>query len=66
MVVVVCGGGGGGGSVSVHVCVFVCACVLCMEQANNQKKGKMKTTSQQGKKMIGVPMKGFEPTPSFL
>ena len=26
----------------------------------------MKTTSQQGKKMIGVPMDGFEPTPSCL
>ena len=43
--------------VGVVYCASVHACVLCMGHANNQKKGKMQTTGQQGKS-------GFEPTPS--
>ena len=51
VVVVVCGGGGGGGgSVSVHVCVIVCAYVLCMEQANNQRKRENEDNKSTGKK----------------
>ena len=33
-------GGGGGGSVSVHVCVFVCACVVYGASKQSKKKGK--------------------------
>ena len=47
--------------VSCTVCLCTC---LCMGKANNQEKGKKKTTSQQGKKLIGVPMDEIEPTPS--
>ena len=60
--------------VCVCVCAWVCAwfwchvlCVCtCLGQVNNQEEVKMKTTSQQGKKIIDVPMNGFEHTPSCL
>ena len=35
--------------VGVVYCASVHACVLCMGHANNQEKGKMQTTGQQGK-----------------